>query len=255
MKRFALALLLIAAGFAQAQETQLHITGGDAITVKVDKVVIVKEDRLVVRALPFKLNASAGAADYRWSIPPGVTATEVDDILTVTAAPKGELTFSCRVLVVDFEKKVTKRSTQSLTVNIGDVVPPLPPTPPDPPKPPIPPPPAPPIPQAGFRVLIVYETADLTKLPSAQASIITAKSIRDYLNLRCVAGTDGAKEWRIWDQNVSTANVPKIWQDAMSRPRTALPWIVISNGVAGFEGPLPANVTDTLDLLRRYGGV
>jgi hypothetical protein len=133
MKRIAIALLFFAARIAGAQ-SQLHITGGDAITVKVDKVVIVKEDRLVVRALPFKLVASAGGADYRWTIPAGVTATEADDALTVTAAPKGEFTVSCRILVVDFEQKATKRTIESLTFNVGDVGP----TPPPPPPPPTP---------------------------------------------------------------------------------------------------------------------
>ncbi len=120
------ALLLLARPAFCQDAPQLHITGGDSIVVKIDKVIIVKEDRLVVRSLPFKINASPGAADYRWSIPAGVTATENDDVLHVTAAPKGEYTVSCRVLVVDFSAKATKRTTESLTFNVGDVTPPEP---------------------------------------------------------------------------------------------------------------------------------
>lgn len=139
MKRLpALFALLLFACPAFGQDTQLHITGGDSVVVKIDKVVIVKEDRLVVRSLPFKVNATPGAADYRWSFPAGVTATESDDVLNVTAAPKGEITVSCRVLVVDFDAKATKRTTQSLTFNVGDVTPPVPPPPPIPPIPPVP---------------------------------------------------------------------------------------------------------------------
>ncbi len=122
----------------------------------------------------------------------------------------------------------------------------------DPPTPIVDPPA--PIPSAGFRVLIVTETADLAKLPHEQVSVLTAKSIKDYLDLRC-AEVNGQKEWRMWDKDVSTANVSKVWQDAFARPREALPWIVISNGVKGFEGPLPKTVADTLDLLKKFGGV
>src|SRR6185295_3400904 len=102
--------------------------------------------------------------------------------------------------------------------------------PPTPPVPPVPPPTPAPIPVPGFRVLIVVETSDLSKLPAPQVAIVTAKPIRDYLALRCVKGPNGEPERRIWDKDVSTENVSKIWQDAMRLERKSLPWIVISNG-------------------------
>ena len=39
---------------------------------------------------------------------------------------------------------------------------------------------------------------------------------------------------------------------AMLRKRGALPWIVISNGVSGYEGPLPANPDETIKLMSKY---
>lgn len=142
----------------------------------------------------------------------------------------------------------------------GCVIPgpaPVPPTPiPVPPvPPPVPPPTPPPIPQTGFRVLIVYEDGDLHKMPSKQVQAIKSKAVLDYLDLRCVAEDGGKKAWRIWDQNISTANVGKTWQDAMALTRASLPWIVVSNGVTGFSGPLPADEAGLLDLLKKYGGV
>jgi hypothetical protein len=140
MKRLALVLLLVAGVLAHGQDAALQIKG-DIVVIDIDEVVIVKKKRALARTLPFTLTATPGAADYRWTIPPNVLAIESDEgTLKVTSAPKGECTFSCRLLVVDFNAKVTKRTTESLTLNIGDVVPPLPPTPP---LPPIPPPPTP----------------------------------------------------------------------------------------------------------------
>lgn len=125
---------------------------------------------------------------------------------------------------------------------------PIPPKPPEPPQPP-------PIPASGFRVCIIYESSKLNKLPSAQVSIITAKAVRDYLALRCAIDDKGRKEFRFFDQDDPPSNISKVWQDAMARPRASLPWIICSNGLSGYEGPLPATVNATLELLKRFGGV
>jgi hypothetical protein len=124
------------------------------------------------------------------------------------------------------------------------------PKPPDP-KPPDPKPPAP-IPVDGFRVLIVYESAD--SIPAAQRLILTAQEVRQYLNSKCVMGAAN-KEWRIWDKDVDTSGETKLWQDAMRRPRQVVPWIIISDHPrGGFEGPLPKTLAETMTLLRKYGG-
>lgn len=127
------------------------------------------------------------------------------------------------------------------------------PTPPGPdPKPPEPDPDNPaPIPVDGFRVLIVEETAERAKLPAKQLNILFDKSIRDYLRAKCA---DSGKEWAIWDKDVDTSNEPKLWHDVMKRPRKSVPWLVISNGKTGYEGPLPGTVEETLKLLKQYGG-
>ena len=104
-------------------------------------------------------------------------------------------------------------------------------------------------------MLIIEESAERNKLPPAQASILFSTEIRKYLNAKCPTGSDGkTKEWRIYDQNVDLSGEAKTWKDAMSRPRSSVPWVVISNGTTGYEGPLPANVDETLALLRKYGG-
>lgn len=144
-------------------------------------------------------------------------------------------------------------------VVIGDAPVPVPPgpippgpIPPDPPKPPDPPGPRP-IPEAGFHVLIVYESATMASLPKAQAQILAMpKSLRDYLNAKCVK-VNQVSAWRAYDKD-TTVTTDSIWKTALARPRATLPWIIISNDTAGFEGPLPANLDDTLALLKKYGG-
>lgn len=140
-----------------------------------------------------------------------------------------------------------------ITVRGAEPVPPGP-TPPGPTPPgPTPPPSPAPIPADGFRVLIVYETAD--RLPQEQQAILYSKVVRDYLNAKCVLGPDNkTREWRIYDKDIATDGESKIWQDAMKRPRSKLPWIVISTGKVGYEGPLPDTVDAALELLKKFGG-
>ena len=122
-----------------------------------------------------------------------------------------------------------------------------PPTPPTPPKPVDPAP----IPVAGFRVLLVEESADRGKLTPGQFRVMFGKKMRDWLDANC-AKEGQQPAYRIYDKDAKTAGDLKHWQDAMLRARTQVPWIVISNGVTGFEGPLPATEDETLALLQKY---
>jgi hypothetical protein len=144
-------------------------------------------------------------------------------------------------------------------VTVEGPAPPPGPAPPGPTPGPTPPGPAPPgpapIPGDGFRVLMVYESADLTKLPPDQLNVLYSQKVRDYLNTHCAKGPDGkTPEWRIWDANVPTGAEAKAWQDAMNQKRDKLPWLIVSNGKTGFAGPLPPNTDATLRLLQQYGG-
>ncbi|MDE2095684.1 MAG: hypothetical protein KGL39_00375 [Patescibacteria group bacterium] len=117
-------------------------------------------------------------------------------------------------------------------------------------------PPAPaPIPTAGLRVLIVYDTTNVSKLPASQQEILTDGNLRSYLNSHCVKGADGkTPEWRIFDQKTDVSNESPIWQAAMQRSRGLLPTLLISTGKSGYEGPLPADGAATLALVTKYGG-
>lgn len=106
-----------------------------------------------------------------------------------------------------------------------------------------------PIKEAGFRVIVVYESAD--GVPEQ----INGADVRGYLNNKCVKGPDAkTPDFRIWDQDVDLTNASRYFVEAMLRPRTSLPWILISDGKRGFEGPLRGNSQDVLNLLKKYGG-
>ena len=99
---------------------------------------------------------------------------------------------------------------------------------PDPPKPDD----KAPFPADGLHVLIVYESANNRQLTADQREIMGGADTRAFL--------DGVapKRYRIYDQNSDLQFAPKVWQDAMAVPRTSLPYLVISNGTTGFQGPL-----------------
>lgn len=112
-----------------------------------------------------------------------------------------------------------------------------------------------PIPGNGLRVAIIYESADLSRLPKAQLAILSSAQVRDWLSAHCAKGADGkTPDWVICDQNVDMTYAADTWKQVLARPRKSLPWIVISTGRKGFEGPLPADVPATMELLKKYGG-
>lgn len=170
-------------------------------------------------------------------------------VVTVEALASGKVELLVVPMGATKEADVIRRT---LDVEAGDG--PRPPPKPPEPKPVDPVDPAAPIPAAGLRVLIVFESADLAKMPPAQSAAIYSAKVREYLNANCVVGTDAhqTREWRMWDQDTDVSGESKLWQDAMKRPRKSIPWVIVSNGRTGFEGPLPANADELLALVRKY---
>lgn len=195
-------------------------------------------------------------AQFLWDIEGDARVVEDGGTIYVWAPP-GK--YRVTLTAIDFDSKKVERARFAFSVE-GKPVPPDPgPVPPDPgPKPPDPVPPQPPapIPVTGFRVLIIEESAERAKLPVAQLKILFDKGVRDYLNSKCVKGADQkTAEWRIWDKDADASGEAKHWQDALKRPRQSVPWVIISDGKTGYEGPLPATVEAALELFKRYAPV
>lgn len=176
----------------------------------------------------------------RWEFPPQASSYWVFE---------GVREGTTKITVLGFDP-TTKKIVQvaKMTITVGNPQPDPGPSPgPGPTPGPVP------IPGQGLRVLIVYESADLPKMPSAQVQMLTAKEVLDYLDAK-TAKVNGQPEYRKFDQNADVKGESQTWQDAMARPRASVPWIVISNGTTGYEGALPANKNDLMTLLRKYGG-
>lgn len=209
-----------------------------------DDVVTIPAELIAKVGEPVFLTTKAKAA-FRWVTLPDTQAHFREFGHELMIVPKTEGHF--RVGLVSLVKgKISPVEWTMVKCGKG----PQPPPEPEP-KPPEPKPDAP-IPVAGFRVLIVYESMDISKMSFGQQAVIFGKTFRDYLDAKCVVGPDGkTKEYRIFDKDIVTSGEAKLWQDAMRRPRAGVPWMLVSNGKSGWEGPLPS-VEEALTILKRY---
>lgn len=173
-------------------------------------------------------------------------------VVTVEAVASGRVELLVIPVGATKEADVIRRVID-VDAGQGPIPPPKPKPDPDPKPDPVDP--AAPIPVPGLRVLVVYESADIPRMPAAQSAILFSAKVREYLNAACVVGADGrTREWRMWDKDTATDGEAKLWQDAMKRPRGTVPTVLISNGKSGYEGPLPATADEFLALLRKYEG-
>ncbi len=247
MTRLSVALLIFLAGtFAGAQDIPLEIKGGDTKIVQVDTVVVVKSPLTVVSNFPFTVHAPSGHALYFWSVPSGITSLDKGDRLEITSAPKGRLTIGVKIVAADWDQKKFLTKFGSVSFAVGDGAPVPVPDPIDPPKPMDPVKPAP-ISEPGLRVLIIYETLETS---TAIQDIVSGDKVRSYMNAKGVKGG-----FMALDKDAPRDALPT-WVQAAGkrRPDNVLPWILISNHpLGGFEGPLPGTVTETLNLIKKYG--
>lgn len=197
-----------------------------------------------------KVPIEEAGSEYSWRIEPE----------TVQSVP-GENKDETFIILLDVEQSVyvsfvsfDKRKHVTHFVNVKNPTPPGPgPVPPPPgpgPQPPGPQPPAP-IAEPGFRVLIVFESEDKQKYSLETQSILYGISVRSFLNDKCVK-ENGTPAYRMYDKDTNVSNELEVWKKAMARERKSMPWVVISNGTTGFEGPLPNTPTEFMELCKRY---
>lgn len=155
------------------------------------------------------------------------------------------------VTAIDFAKSLYGRKSTVLELGVGPGPGPAP-TPPEPG-------PSPsqdaPIEGDGLRVLIVFESHDAPKLSAGHQSVMYSEKVRSFLNENCVKASDGTAEWRLLDADTPFQDTQNKWAKALSRPRSSLPWLLISNGKTGYEGPLPEHVEEMVLLVDQFAGV
>jgi hypothetical protein len=135
---------------------------------------------------------------------------------------------------------------QLITTNTAPIPPPDPPNPPNPPTPPAP------IPLIGFRVLIQYDPATLT---ADQQGVVFGKTVRDYLQSKCVAGADGkTKDFWIIQKGLDVSAAPKWIGDAIQRHPGKNTFMIVSDGKTGFDGDIPMNADAAMAILTKIGG-
>jgi hypothetical protein len=194
--------------------------------------------------------ASSAKAQFLWDISEGAQFVEAGGTLYVWAPPG---TYKVRLTSIDFDSKKIERASFTFTVSGKAPVPPGPNPPgPDPPGPK--PTPAP-IQRPGLHVLILYDAED-TQLPKGQRNILEGKQVRDWLEANTVQDPDipSWKTYWIAPHKTDVLKMPKVWQDAFNRPHASIPWVIISNGTTGFEGPLPNSPAEFIALAQKYVG-
>src|SRR5262245_14466825 len=229
------------------------VLAGAKVVKSANGLIVEGETITVVTKLPFKVIAPSEGKFWMWHMPPLWTASAkngwltTSPVLQVTKAPDGQGEVACQIVGKD-----DKLSDYVIKINIGTGETPKPPEP----KPPEPKPPEPmPPPLTGpLTVLIVYESA--ATMTAAQNAIIYGKKVRDALKLKCAVDATAAdkKAYRIWDKDIDASRVGKPWTDLMARPRSTLPWVIMTVGAnIVFEGPLPTTPDAMVGLLNKFG--
>ena len=103
-------------------------------------------------------------------------------------------------------------------------------------------------------MLLIEETSKRKALTEGQFNALFSTEFLDYLDANCVKDKDNPNgAYRIWDKDQRIKNDSASWIKAMARPRASVPWLIVSNGKTGFEGPLPTKLEDTYAILKKYG--
>lgn len=102
-----------------------------------------------------------------------------------------------------------------------------------------------PIDAPGLHVLIIEESGDRNQLPKDKLSVIQTTLIKQHI-------AEKGGQYKLYDSSETPEAEP--WKSAMARPRTELPWLLVSNGSkGGYEGPVPAGgIEGTLKLIGGY---
>ena len=105
---------------------------------------------------------------------------------------------------------------------------------------------------SGLQAVVIYETNPDVQMPPKQAAILSSPIVRGWLTDNAAKDAGGQPMWRFLDDDSEFADPANPIAAALQRPREGLPWLIVTNDGTGFEGPLPENVDDMMELLEKY---
>lgn len=109
-----------------------------------------------------------------------------------------------------------------------------------------------PVVEGGLRVMFIREQQ--SPGTDGLGHIWNSVKIREYLDRKCEK-YDGLPERRFVDDDTDMSREKSpVMRELFARPRSSLPWLIITNGKTGYEGPVPEDVDRTLERLKQYGG-
>ena len=268
MKRLTLFLFLAIASIAAGDDPQLDVIAERVTAVVRTKTITVEQteidglklevpagetvsDPVEVPAAMIIVNSNAPRVRVKCRT---ARLTQLDEYRWILAEPGRHWVDVLGLGIVDGQLFFEEADVLVELDGVPDPPDPVDPPEPDPepePEPDPDDPDAPPIPLSGFRVLMIYETADLPMLPESQRQVLYSGQVRQFLGEHCV-DEDSRPAYRILDDDSQFVDSDSSWASAMKRPRNSLPWLIVSNGKTGYEGPLPGSVGETLQLLQKY---
>jgi len=226
--------------------TPTRLTGADLYVIDSDAPVIVLASPLGL----VSITEEAGPIKIRSLFVDGTKAEtrtyKGKQVFLIEAAATGTV----ELLVIPKSATASAADVIRKTLQVDQGIGPRPP--PDPPKPtetalPL---------DGKFRVLIVEEKADRSKLTAGQQAAIFGVPVRNWLDGRCAVGPDGkTREYRIFDKDTSVVSDAATWRKAMefvATKKLTIPAIVVNNGRDEFAGPLPKD--DVFPLLKKMAG-
>lgn len=123
LKRVAAAVVLVVlfaiAAVSKGQDVPLEISGPGVRVVKVDRVIVVKEDRTVAKG-EFMLKAPEGGALYSWDYPDGFKVQKRANVLKVLSAPNGSAMVSVEWVEIDFKAGKIHNRFGSASFDVGE---------------------------------------------------------------------------------------------------------------------------------------
>lgn len=106
-------------------------------------------------------------------------------------------------------------------------------------------------PADGFRALLLFEAEDRGDYPPEVDAVINSTRVAKWLDENTELGPDQWPEWRFVDDDAPFHIPSSPLSQLRQRPRDSLPWLVVTNGgKIVYEGPVPAGIQPTLDLLK-----